>query len=287
VHENVLKRAEQDKTQAFKLSNALSPDLQYYRLSVLPSLLDKVHANIKAGHDEFVLFEIGKGHNKKYHLDDDAGLPKELNFVDAVYASKKPGQGAPYYRIRKLVEQLCLDRGVAVVYKPITDELDFPVTAPFDLARSALLETTNGVFIGMIGELKQRVLKNFKLPSYTAAMTLDLEGLEQAFSQTHQTYRPLSKYPSIFQDISLKVPGSVAFGEVAALVREVSSGAAEMAIRVSPVSIYQPEGDTSTKTMTMRLRCVSYEKTLTDHDLKPIIQRVVDAAQKQYGAEVA
>lgn len=64
VHEKVMKRAEQDVSQAFQLSNALSPDLQYYRLSVLPSLLDRVHANIKAGHDEFVLYEIGKGHNK-------------------------------------------------------------------------------------------------------------------------------------------------------------------------------------------------------------------------------
>ena len=39
VHEHILKRAEQHADQAYKLSNALSPDLQYYRLSVLPSLL--------------------------------------------------------------------------------------------------------------------------------------------------------------------------------------------------------------------------------------------------------
>ena len=54
-HERVLKNAEQDPSRAYRLSNALSPDLQYYRTSVLPSLLDKVHANIKAGHDEFML----------------------------------------------------------------------------------------------------------------------------------------------------------------------------------------------------------------------------------------
>ncbi|QWQ31996.1 hypothetical protein KOY48_03790 [Candidatus Minimicrobia naudis] len=29
--------------------------MQYYRTSVLPSLLDKVHANIKAGHDAFLV----------------------------------------------------------------------------------------------------------------------------------------------------------------------------------------------------------------------------------------
>ena len=84
VHERVLKNAEQDPSRAYRLSNALSPDLQYYRTSVLPSLLDKVHANIKAGHDEFMLFEIGKIHGKELPLTDE-NLPSEQTFVDGVY----------------------------------------------------------------------------------------------------------------------------------------------------------------------------------------------------------
>ncbi|HEX8390025.1 MAG TPA: phenylalanine--tRNA ligase subunit beta, partial [Candidatus Saccharimonadales bacterium] len=42
VHERTLTRANQAPAAAFRLSNALSPDLQYYRLSVLPSLLERV-----------------------------------------------------------------------------------------------------------------------------------------------------------------------------------------------------------------------------------------------------
>lgn len=65
VHKDVLEKATQDPSDAYALGNALSPDLQYYRLSLTPSLLDKVHANIRAGYDEFALFEIGKSHSKK------------------------------------------------------------------------------------------------------------------------------------------------------------------------------------------------------------------------------
>ncbi len=273
VHENIFKKAEQDASQAFKLSNALSPDLQYFRLSVLPSLLDKVHANIKAGHDEFVLFEIGKGHNKKYHPNDDEGLPREMNFVDAVYASKKPKSGAPYYHVRRLVQQLCLDQGLTLVYKPITDELDFPVTAPFDLSRSALLETEDGTFIGMMGELKQSVLKNFKLPAYTAAMTLDLEGLEKAFLAARQTYQPLSRYPSVTQDVSLTVPTEIAYETV---FEKVSASAEHdmMQAKITPVSIYQSDAQSTTKTITLRLTFTSDEKTLSDKDIAPIMQNI-------------
>lgn len=74
VHGDLLDKTGQDRAKAFSLSNALSPDLQYYRISPMPSLLDKVHANIKAGYDEFALFELSKMHNLD-HIDDDAGLP--------------------------------------------------------------------------------------------------------------------------------------------------------------------------------------------------------------------
>ncbi len=272
VHENILRKSDQDVKQAFKLSNALSPDLQYYRLSVLPSLLDKVHANIKAGHDEFVLFEIGKGHNKKYNANDD-GLPKELNFVDAVYASKRPKQGAPYYHVRRLIQQLCTDYGFTLVYKPVVSELDSPVAAPFEPSRSALLETSDGVFVGMIGELKQGVLRQFKLPEYTAAMTLCPKGLEEVLVQNRQTYRPLSRYPSVTQDVSLTVPSDTAYETVFRSAYGIASEEG-LDVRVVPVSIYQPEENSTTKTITLRLTFMSYDKTLSDKNIAPIMRRI-------------
>ena len=62
VHGNLLDKVGQDKAQAYQLSNALSPDLQYYRLSLTPSLLERVNPNIRAGYGTFALFEIGKTH---------------------------------------------------------------------------------------------------------------------------------------------------------------------------------------------------------------------------------
>lgn len=286
VHEKTFTKAEQDSSQAFKLSNALSPDLQYYRLTVLPSLLDKVHMNIKAGHDEFVLFEIGKGHNKKYQATNDNGLPGEIHFVDLVYASKKPDQGAPYYHVRRLVQQLCQDHGLTLRYKPITEPLDYPVTAPFDLKRSATLETQDGTFIGMIGELKQSVIKNFKLPSYCAAATLDLEGLAKAIDQPRQTYAPLSKFPSISQDISLKVSSEVSYDELSRTVYTSATQDDSIDVGMTPITIYQPDDDASTKTITFRLQFSSHTKTLNDADIKPLIDAVSASARSQFNAEV-
>jgi len=284
VHERILKNAEQDISQAYKLSNALSPDLQYYRLTVLPSLLDKVHTNIKAGHDEFALFEMGKGHSKMHGLGED-GLPEASQFTDIVYAAKKPGAGAPFYTIRRLVEQLAHDLGAELVFKPIEEELNFPVTAPFDQSRSALVETTDGQFIGMVGELKQSVIKNFKLPAYVAAASLDTAGLEAVYAKRDSHYQPLSRYPSTTRDISLKVPSAVKYQQLLQTLDEVVRDV-DMAVRIEPLTIYQSEEDVAQKTITWRLTFTSLARTLADKDIAPVMQQIERVAKDAWGAEI-
>lgn len=274
VHENVMKKAEQDVSQAFRLSNALSPDLQYYRLSVLPSLLDKVHPNIKSGHDEFVLFEIGKGHNKE-NIDQN-GLPIETNLVELVYARKKAGTGAPYYVVQRVVRQLVSDLGIDFSLHAIEAPIEHPGAAMFDLSRSSLVKS-NDVVVGIVGELKQSVIKQFKLPAYVAAATLDLHQLESQHSDTFSTYEPLPRFPKVTQDISLRVALDVAYQRVYSLVDTALDNSGKHQRSLTPISIYQPEGS-STKTITLRLTIASYEKTLTDKDVSEMLDVAAHAA---------
>jgi phenylalanyl-tRNA synthetase beta chain len=97
VHGDLLKKTGLDDVDkwAFHLRNALSPDLQYYRTSLLPSLLSKVHPNIKSDmvrsdDNEFVLFEIGKAHVKK-HVDEEK-LPTEFERLALVVAADEKTQ---------------------------------------------------------------------------------------------------------------------------------------------------------------------------------------------------
>lgn len=286
VHENLLKKALQNKEDAFKLSNALSPDLQYYRLSVLPSLLDKVHMNIKAGHDEFVLYEIGKGHDKTNPQADDDGLPAEYSLLDMVYASKSPRPGAAYFQMRRVVDQLFRDLGIATTIEPLDDVADSAIAAQFDPARSALLwsETKNSPF-GIVGELKQEVVHAFKLPEYTAAASFEFKFIEMWHEKAQPSYRPLSKYPSLSQDISLRVDDAMAYAKVRDTVLAAATERAghDIAVSLEPVTIYQPANET-TKTITLRLTATSYERTLRDKDVKPLLEHAAGKALETVGA---
>ena len=281
VHERVIKNAEQNVEKAFKLSNALSPDLQYYRLSVLPSLLDKVHMNIKAGHDEFVLYEIGKGHHKEAF--DDEGLPSEFDRIAAVYSSKKPGEGAPYYHMRQLVQQLARGANFTVRFKKLS-EFDFgdddtlrQMCAPFELERSAVV-VHGEQFSGVVGELQQTILRAFKLPAYTAACELPVSLFEKNMKSVD--YVPLSKFPSTTQDVSLRVTVDVSYDDVFATAMNVIAKYPEMRVKVAPVSIYQSPKTPEMKTITLRTTVTSNERTLLDKEVSALLEEIEQTVEK-------
>src|SRR5690606_21582523 len=114
VHGDLLDKVGQNKDDAFQLSNAISPDLQYYRMSLTPSLLDKVYPNLRADYvrtddNEFALFELNKAHHKD--LKNSEGLPDEQELLAFVFAAddktaQRKYHGAPYYQARKYLATL-------------------------------------------------------------------------------------------------------------------------------------------------------------------------------------
>lgn len=273
VHERILKNAEQDITQAYKLSNALSPDLQYYRLTVLPSLLDKVYANIKSGHNEFALFEIGKGHLKSKGLNKE-GSPIENNYIDLVYSSKKDKPGAPFYVAKKIIDNLGKDLGVKFEFEKIVNQIDKQILAPFDIDRSSLIKIDNGDIVGLVGELKQLVIKNFKLPQYISAASIDIDILQKNMSKNiGDSYHPLSKFPSTRRDISIEIDSAVSYKDVLNVVKNSLQKQDDEFISIRLVDIYRAK-DSSLKTITLNISMTNYNRTLTATDASRIIENI-------------
>jgi len=285
VHERILKNAEQDVTQAYKLSNALSPDLQYYRLTVLPSLLDKVHTNIKSGHNEFALFEIGKGHLKSKGLNKE-GLPIENNYIDLVYTSKKDKPGAPFYVAKKIIDNLGKDLGVKFEFEKIVNQIDKQILAPFDIDRSSLIRIDNGDILGLVGELKQSVIKNFKLPQYISAASIDTDILQKNISKNiGDSYHPLSKFPSTRRDISIEIDLAVSYKDVLNVVKNSLQKQDDEFISISLVDIYRAK-DSSFKTITLNISMTNYNRTLTATDASRIIENINKAVSVKLNGSI-
>ncbi|MGI9027967.1 MAG: phenylalanine--tRNA ligase subunit beta [Candidatus Saccharimonadales bacterium] len=283
VHGNLLEKVGQNKELAFKLTNALSPDLQYYRISLTPSLLTHVHPNVKAGYDRFSLFEVNKTHIT-IHKDDDSGVPSEISMLTLVTTDKSRTDAA-YYTARTYLDRLVESFGARLHYEPIKDVLDHQVTAPFDHTRSALVSVAGtDIFLGIVGEYKQTVKKSLKLPVFSAGFEINPDQLLKI--KPASSYTPLSRYPSISQDICLEVSSTMPYGQLTdALEEQLQSQASlDQVIKQQALDIYQSSDNPERKRVTYHITLTSYERTLTDEVLSKLLTVTADALGQSFGA---
>lgn len=285
VHEKILKNAGQDTEKAYRLSNALSPDLHYYRESLTPSLLGNIHSNIKAGYDEFVLFELNKAHDIDSGMNDE-NVPVENDSIALVRASKRPDEGAPFYQAKVYLEFMADRLGLKLGYEPLSGDSTSPIATPFEPKRSAIVtDMKTGDFIGVVGEYAQVVSRNFKLPDSAAGFELDTEALLNSIERSASTYKPLSRYPGTERDISFRVKTDVPYGDITTAIAH-AFGTDSLAASVIPLDIYQPE-DGGSKTVTVRISMTPFDRTLTGDDVAGIMSRVAERVVEATGASVA
>ncbi len=288
VHGDLLSAVGQNPVNSFAITNAISPNLQYYRQTLTPSLLELVHPNIKAGTGEFVLFEINKTHNK-VHGKDSEGLPGELEMTSIVYANKKsinpPAGGSPFFVVRRYLDfvasKLCLE----FVYNPIDKKPDYPVTSPFDWQRSAYVtEKKSGVFLGIIGEYRQAVIKNLKLPQSTAGCELGTEDILKAMQATEPDYKPMSKYPGTSQDITFQVDEKIVFSDLEQTIQNATDKL-DIESSVFPLGIYKKD-KSKTKNITFTIRLTDHSRTITREQASGYIASICGSVTKTHKAKI-
>ena len=290
IHGNLMEKVGQNPDNAFRLTNALSPDLQYFRMSLVPSLLDKIHMNIKAGYDKFALFEMNPVHNKDMLQDDSLPLEEQrLSFVFAAddKVASKEYAGASYYQARKYLIEILNAFGIEPIFQPAIErepkyEIGKAAIAPFDVDRASYVRTADGTLLGELGEFKASVRKNLKLPAFTSGFELDIGRVAEI--QSTRSYQPLSRFPKVEQDISLKVPDTINYQELASFIGDNLETPINSTFALAPIDIYQPEG-AEYRHVTFRLSLASYERTLKAEEVNGLLDSVATAAKDKLGAE--
>ena len=295
IHGNLMKKVGQDTERAYQLQNAISPDLQYYRLSILPSLLEKVYPNIRAGNKEFVIFELNPVHTNKL-IDNTDNLPIECqNLGLVVVADNKFAalnyHGAAYYQAKKYLQYL-LDlfdikvnfEKLALNKQDLTSITD--IQMPFEPSRSAVIKSGDSEIIGVVGEFKNTVRNNLKLPNYIAGFEIDISRLSEI--QARQVvYRSLSRFPSIQHDICLRVANTVAYTEVYEAINSALTNNLDDSLwyEVTPVDIYQSLDNGEIKQIAFHITIGSYQRTLTEDVAETILDNIAKTANQACGAK--
>jgi phenylalanyl-tRNA synthetase beta chain len=293
-HGDLFDKTAQDKKNAFQLVNALSPSLQYYRLSLLPSLLEKVHPNIKAGYPEFAIYEINPVHSKLI-MEEGGELPYEDQRLALIFAAdnktaKSRHGGASYYQAKLYLQNFLSELNIQARIVPVTDmstidEAYGELVAPFEASRLSAVEV-EAKAIGYIGEFNRSVIKALKLPDFVAGFELSLSKLV-GLSSTKAAYTKMSKYPSVEQDICFKVNMGVSYESIVDLVFSEFSKASDGVEldRVNLLDIFQRPEDTEHKQITLRLSVINHQRTMTDAEVNLLLDKLSAVAKDKLNAE--
>ena len=277
VHGGLLKAANQNPTDSYKIVNSISPDLQYYRQTLTPSLLSKVNQNIRAGHEEFAIFEINKTTGKTFGLNHE-NVPIEQKKLGFVFAKKKGADA--FYEAKYFAEFLFKKLDIKLNFTEAGGSL---ISSEFEPKRTAVIESSKFGNIGYVGEYKKSTQKSLKLPEATAGFEIDLDKILDIKQDSKFAFEPLSNFQTIKRDISLKISKNTNYKQISDAFNQQITKFEDLRISLSPVDIYSPDGEF--RNVTLRFTITPMQKTLTGDDIHKIVSELEDVA-KQLDAEI-
>lgn len=237
ISERILRRAGLSADNSYKIVNSISPDLQYVRQSIVPSLLEKAQMNQKLPVDQFAIYEMNKVYRKEWGMDEE-NVPQEQMRMGLVLAERKT-LGTPYYKAKKYVEELLKELGISASFLPVKG--DDAEKLPFEPKRAAEIWASE-TYLGVVGEFKASVRRNFKLAEFLAGFELNLDTTlalrkKKTASENFEikdkqdlTITTTKTYAEVFKDACAKYPDAI----------------------ITPVSIYQPD-NSDEKNITLHL----------------------------------
>lgn len=227
----LLEKAGLDLNNSYRIVNSISPDLQYVRQSIVPSLLDKAYLNQKIPFDKFALFEMNKVYEKAAGFNDE-NVPVEKVQLGFMLAERKNDSTA-YYKAKKFVERIMETLDIAVEFRPLKTAM--VMARPFEPRRSAEIVAPDGEILGVVGEFRNAVRRNFKLSEYLAGFELDLEVLLRHKGHQHGIR------DAVVAKRDFTISTDKTYAATIAAIRAIFDKR-QLEVDITPLGIYQPEG---------------------------------------------
>jgi len=254
-----LKLLGEDEKHFVRIKNPLNADFSCLRTTLIPGILRVASLNLRRGVDYVKIFEVGK----VFLWRGEEELPKEEFRLCALVAGEIPKRWDADERPLDLYDLL-------VVVKALNYHLKEPITLErVDNSFLPYLRNTARLFykgevIGYIGELSQKVKKNFDIKADTFLLEIKVDPLEFKSPK----FKEIPQFPATSRDISVLIPENETLLPVLQLAQNTFGNLLE---EHTIIDIYRgkpiPEG---MKSVTLRFVFRSPERTLTQREVDEI-----------------
>ena len=255
-----------------RLLDPITEERNTLRHNTLESLFKVYNYNKSHSNKDVSIFEIGKGFYKK---DNELYEEEKLGCLMSgkYYLSVGNEKQVDFYIIKGIVEEI-LD------YLGYKDRYSFKqsdnLPKEFHPYQSAII-VVNSKEVGIIGKIHPNVSKD------VYAFEINLNTLKELKVGSIK-FKEINKYPTIEKDMAFIVDKEILSEDIS---KEIKKSGGRLVTNIDIFDVYTGDNiGIDNKSIAFKLTFEDYQKTLTDEEIMPIFNRIIDSIEKKFNAKI-
>lgn len=267
--------------KAVPIMNPLSDEYPLVRTTLLSSIFDNLARNLARKNDDVALFEVGSVFFPKALPVTE--LPDEVVKIAGAITGRRNAQGwnqandmVDFYDAKGIIEELLANLRVT----------RYTVGAGTHYAmhpgKTALFKKGRDV-IATVGEVHPAVLSAYGITKPVYIFELDATTVMKYMAKDLK-YKALPKYPATSRDLAMLVDVDVNAADIEKAMTKV---AGQNLTQITLFDVYTgKQVEEGKKSLAFSLTFQSNDKTLTDAEIDPAIEKIVAKLQKDFNANL-
>ena len=267
--------------KAVPIMNALSDEYPLVRTTLPSSIFDNLARNLARKNDDVALFEVGSVFFPKALPVTE--LPDEVIKIAGAITGRRNAQGwnqandmVDFYDAKGIIEELLANLRVT----------RYTVEAGTHYAmhpgKTALFKKGRDV-IATVGEVHPAVLSAYGITKPVYIFELDATTVMKYMAKDLK-YKALPKYPATSRDLAMLVDVDV---NAADIEKAMTKAAGQNLTQITLFDVYTgKQVEEGKKSLAFSLTFQSNDKTLTDAEIDPAIEKIVAKLQKDFNANL-
>ena len=267
--------------KAVPIMNPLSDEYPLVRTTLLSSIFDNLARNLARKNDDVALFEVGSVFFPKALPVTE--LPDEVVKIAGAITGRRNAQGwnqtndmVDFYDAKGIIEELFANLRVT----------RYTVEAGTHYAmhpgKTALFKKGRDV-IATVGEVHPAVLSAYGITKPVYIFELDATTVMKYMAKDLK-YKALPKYPATSRDLAMLVDVDVNAADIEKAMTKV---AGQNLTQITLFDVYTgKQVEEGKKSLAFSLTFQSNDKTLTDAEIDPAIEKIVVKLQKDFNANL-
>lgn len=261
--------------RSVKMMNNLSADLDVLRPSMLETGLETVAYNLNRRNQHLQLFEFGKTYGTTA-----VGAYQEEEHL-CIYLTGQAHEAG--WREKPGAFDIYHGKGITQAILQLTglNEIRFQTSDN----NPAVLEVYHGKkLLGIVTEVDRKKASAFDIKQAIVFVDLNYQSLIKSVNKQKIVYKEVSKFPAMQRDLAMVLNRTTSYAEIETVVQKLKLPRLKD-MRLFDVFESDKLGE-GKKSMAISFTFVDEEKTLTDKEADAMVSKLIQALEKELGAEI-